>query len=441
MKVIGNGILITHNAENPLIENGAVAFENGRIADFGETADIKQSYPDAEIIDAKGRLILPGLINCHTHIYSSFARGMTVPGAKVSRNFIDILENLWWRLDKKLGIEDTKCSAYVTGIDSLKSGVTTIFDHHASFGEISGSLFAIGEVTRALGLRASLCFEVSDRNGADIMRQSARENAEWLGHVDKQGDHFQRGLFGLHASFTLSDATLDYCRDQAGEAGFHVHVAEGIADVHRTLAMGGKRPVDRLFDFDMLGEKSLCVHCVHISPHEMELLQTTHTPVVHNPQSNMGNAVGAAPVLEMLRRGLVCGLGTDAYTADMFESLRNANTLGKHHACDPSVMWVEATNMLFEHNRTIASRHFGLPLGIIEKGAAADIIAVDYRPPTPITAENVDSHLLFGPIGAHVDTVIIGGEIRMRGREIIGIDEEKIYADARAQAADLWKRL
>lgn len=441
MQILGNGTLITLNAEKPLIENGAVAYEDGRIADFGETAALRAAWPEADFLDAEERLILPGFINLHTHIYSAFARGLTVPGAPPSPDFMAVLENLWWRLDVKLNHEDVRQSAYATYIDSIKNGVTTVFDHHAGFDGLDGSLFVIGEVARELGIRTSLCFEVSDRNGEDVMRASVRENMDWIHHVAAQGDETQKGLFGLHASFTLSDETLDYCREQAGDAGFHVHAAEGIGDVHKTLAMSGKRVVERLFDHGMLGEKSLCIHCVHVNPAEMELLRETNTPVIHNPQSNMGNAVGASPVAEMLRRGLLVGMGTDAYTADMTESLKNANTLGKHHLCDPSAMWAEAPRMLLENNREIAGRHFGLPLGIIKKGAAADLITVDYYPPTPLTEGNIASHLLFGVYGRSVDTTIIGGETRMRGRALCGLDEAGIMAKARAQAADLWKRL
>lgn len=441
MKILGGGVLITHNGDLPLLHDGAVAYEGGRIVEYGASEAIRAKHPGADFLDAGGRLIMPGLINIHTHIYSALARGMTVPGASPSRNFSEALRNFWWRLDSKLTREDVRQSARITCMESIKNGVTTLFDHHAGFAEVEGSLFTLGDVAQELGLRASLCFEVSDRNGREIMRAAVRENRDWLCHCRNHGGEMLRGLFGLHASFTLSDESLDYCRQEAEDAGFHVHVAEDISDVLKTLAASGKRPVERFFDFGMLGPRSLCVHCIHSSPRELALLAQTDTPVAHNPESNMGNAVGAAPVADMMRRGILVGLGTDAFTADMLESMKSALLLGKHHLGDPSAMEEEPAKMLFENNRRIASRHFDVPLGIIKEGAAADLITVDYQPPTPLDERTLPAHLLFGLSGPRVDTVVIAGRTRMRGRALCDVDEEAAYADARAQAQSLWKRI
>lgn len=443
MMIIGNGVLITQRDDQPLIENGAVVIEGELILDYGTTADMKTKYANAEFMDAEGRLIMPGLINAHTHIYSSMARGMSIPNAPVNKNFLDILENLWWRLDKAINMEDVKYSAYDTYLDSIKCGVTTVFDHHASMNAVEGSLFTIADVAKEIGVRTSLCYEVTDRDGEAVSKATVRENGEFIRYAQKQNSDMLKGMLGIHASFTVSDQTLEACVKEMGDsnAGYHVHVAEGIADVYECQKDYGKRVVQRLYDFDILGDKTIAVHCIHINPAEMDLLKDTNTAVVHNPESNMGNAVGCSPVIEMIRRGILVGMGTDAYTHDMFESMKITNLLHKHHLCDPSVAWGEPPQMLFKNNREIASRYFSKPLGIIEKGAYADIILVNYEAPTPILPTNINSHFIFGVLGGSVDTTIINGKTIMKNRQFVNLDEKAIFAKSRDCAKNLWNRI
>lgn len=443
MILIGNGILITHNKKKPLIEDGCVVINGGLIEDFGSTNEMKEEYPGHEFLDAKGKIIMPGFINTHMHIYSEFARGMSIPGAPISKNFFEILENLWFRIDKALTLEDVKYSAYTTYIECIKNGVTTVFDHHASYGAIRNSLFTIGDVAKKLGIRTSLCYEVSDRAGKDATKEAIKENIEWIDYTIKEKNDMQKGMFGLHASFTLSDETLEKCAEATygKNIGYHVHVAEGISDLQKTLRKTSKRIVNRFFDFGILGDKTLAIHCIHINPFEMDILKNTNTAVVHNPQSNMGNAVGTSPVLPMMEKGITVGLGTDGYTSDMLESLKVANIIHKHNLCDPSATSDEPLKMLFDNNRKIAGRFFNTPLGIIEKGAAADIILVEYDSPTPLTEDNANFHIMFGMSGPKVNTVIINGELVMENRVIKSVDESEIFANARKTAKKLWERL
>lgn len=439
MLLVGNGRLVTQNNKAPYIENGCVAIEENIIKEFGSTADIRKKYPDAEFIDAKGKVIMPGMINTHMHFYSSFARGMA---SAPSTNFVEILENLWWRLDKVLTLEDVKYSALVTIIDCIKSGTTTIFDHHASPMAITNSLFTMAETSKEMGVRSCLCYEVSDRDGKGIMEEGIRENVNFIKHANADDSDMLKGMFGLHASMTLSNETMEKCAEaMVGlNSGYHIHTAEGIADVYDSLNKYGKRVVQRLMDFNMLGEKTITPHCVHVNNFEMELLKESKTNVVHNPESNMGNAVGCAPVMEMMNRGLTVGLGTDGYTSDMFESMKVANILHKHNLSNPSVAWGEVPTMLFENNKKIASKYFTKTVGSIEEGAYADLIIVDYNPHTLMDGSNYNSHILFGMTGRSVDTTIINGKVIMKDREIIGIDEELIYAKSRELATNLWER-
>ena len=441
MLLIGNGLLITRDEQNTVLPDGCVAIDGSLIVETGHTAELQARYKGAEFIDAGHQLIMPGLINTHMHFYSTFARGMFLKDAPPA-NFREILERLWWRLDRALTLEDVYYSAMVPIIDCIKNGVTTVFDHHASANVAEGSLFRIAEATRQAGLRACLCYEVSDRDGEKVADSGIKENIDFIRHCGRQNDPLLKGMFGLHASLTLSDKTLEKCltENSGTGTGFHIHAAEGIEDLENARQLYGMGVIERLAARHILGEQSIAAHCVHISQKEIEILQATRTNVVQNPESNMGNAVGVAPVLEMLRQGVVVGLGTDGYTSDMLESLKAANCLYKHASRNPSAAWTEPPQMLFENNRAIAGRYFDQPLGRLIKGAYADVIIADYCPPTPLDSGNVNSHILFGVSGRCVDTTVIHGRIVMKNRQLTSLDEQEICAKSRELARQVWER-
>lgn len=301
----------------------------------------------------------------------------------------------------------------------------------------------MAKAAREIGVRAAFCYEVSERDGDKITEEGIKENADFIAACASQANPMVAGLFGLHASLTLSDRALAQCREaaQASGSGFHVHVAEGIEDLQDSLAKSGLRVVERLNKFGILGPKTVAAHCVHVNDAEIEILKETKTQVVHNPESNMGNAVGAAPVLKMLDSGVTVGLGTDGYTCDMFESAKVANVLQKHAAADPGVAWGEVPQMLYSNNPRIAENLFGGKFGELREGAWADVIVVDYIPPTPMTAANWSGHLLFGVSGRSVETTVVNGRVRMLNRELVGIDEEAILARSRELAQNLWERI
>ncbi len=443
MHLIGNGILITRNRVKPLIFDGAVVIEADTIIDYGKTSKMREKYRDAQFTDVKNKLIMPGLLNTHMHIYSAFARGMILEDRKVSKNFPQVLENLWWRLDKTLNLEDVKYSAYATYIDSIKNGVTTVFDHHASQNNIEASLFTVKDVAADIGIRTSLCYEVTDRDGKAAAKKGIQENIDFIKYADKDETDMVKGMLGLHASFTVSDETLETCVSQMEglDAGFHVHTAEGMDDLYDSLEKYNKRVVNRFHDMGILGHKTIAVHCIHINEAEMEILKETDTMVVHNPESNMGNAVGCAAILKLLEKGILLGLGTDGYATDMLESYKVANMLHKHNLCDPSVAWMESAQMLFDNNPAIVNRYFKKPLGIIDNGAYADIIVVDYDSLTPINRDNINGHLLFGTMGRQVVSTMINGQFVMKEREFTGIDEKEIFAKSRQVSKNFWKRI
>ena len=440
--ILINGRIITQDKNNPYIENGAVVIEKEEIIAIGTTEEIMKKYIDNEIIDVENKIIMPGIINTHHHIYSAFARGME-SNEEAPKNFMDILEGLWWKIDKKLTLEDLKYSAYTTYIDCIKNGVTTVFDHNASPYAVKNSLFTIAGAAQKLGIRTCLCYEVSDRDGEEILKDGIDENINFIKEYNNNAQNMIKGIFGLHAAFTLSDKSLTLCKEKMKgiNAGYHVHVAEGKADLEDSLKKYGKRVIERLNEFGILGKKTLAVHCIHINENELDILKDTGTYVVHNPESNMGNAVGCQPFLKLFERGITVGLGTDGYTSDMFESMKVANIIHKHVNQNPSVAWNEVPISIFENNRKIASEYFKGELGILKEGALADIIVVDYDPLTPLTENNINSHILFGMTGRSVVTTIINGKIIMKDRKLVEIDEKEIFGSSRTVAQKLWNRM
>ena len=437
--LIGNGRLVTRDPAQSYFENGCVAVEADRILEVGKTDELRAKYPEAEWIDAGGGVIMPGMICTHNHIYSAFARGLSIKGYS-PQNLMDILKGMWWTIDVHLDREETKWSAYAVYLECIKNGTTSVFDHHASFGEIDGTLFQIADVAKELGVRSCLCFEVTDRNGEEAMHRAVKENEEFILAAQKDDTGMLAGMMGMHAPFTLSDASIEYCKEHTPEgAGYHIHVAEGIEDVQDSLKKYGKRTVERLYDLGILGPLTIAGHCVYVSKHEIGILKDTNTMVVHNPESNMGNAVGCGPVLQMEQAGVLMGLGTDGYTNDMFESYKVANILHKHNLADPGAAWAEIPHMLFFGNAEIAGRYFKkAPIGVLKTGAAADIIVTDYIPDTPMSSDNVNSHILFGMNGRSTTTTIVNGKVLMKDRKIIVADEDEILARCRESAAKLW---
>ena len=441
MYLIANGKLITRDSAMPYLENGGVAVEGAKILEVGETAALKAKYPQAEFIDAKGMVIMPAFINAHSHIYSGLARGLSINGHNPT-NFFEVLDGMWWNIDRHLTLEDTRRSAYTTYIDSIKTGCTTVFDHHASYCEIEGSLFAIEEVAKELGVRTCLCYEVSDRDGEAKCDAAIQENADFIAHCEKEQDPMVKAMFGGHALFTISDRTFEkMVKANDGRTGFHIHVAEGMNDVYDSLQKYGTRSVNRLLNQGILGPKTLLGHCIHVNPAEMDIIKETGTMVVNNPESNMGNAVGCSPILQMIQQGILVGMGTDAYTFDMLESLKVALIIQRHHACLPNVAWCEVTDMLFKNNREICAKYFPDPLGILKAGAAADVIVMDYKPFTPFSGDNIDGHMIFGMTGRQCETTMCNGRLLMKDRQLIGIDEEAVNARTLEVSKKLWGRL
>lgn len=434
--LIHNATVITFDDENRILGNGAVCYRGEEIIAVGEGEALLAQFPDEERWDAGGLVLMPGQICAHTHFYGAFARGMYIPG-EAAKDFPEILQKLWWPLDRALDLEGVGCSAEVCLVDAIRHGTTTLIDHHASQTAIDGSLDVIGEAVAQSGLRAVLCYEVTDRDGADAAQAGIRENVRFA--QASQGHPRIRATFGLHASLTLSDTTLEACAAQADR--FHVHVAEHPADPFDSLRKSGKPTVERLHDFGITGPGSIFAHCIHIDAWEMALLRETGTVVSHQPRSNMNNAVGAAAIPAMLRGGIQACLGNDGFSNDMFTEMKVTDLLHKVTSGDPRTLGADkVVQMAVHHNRALAQSFFDRPVGMIAAGAYADLILLDYYPTTPLTPDNLPWHILFGISGSHTHSTICHGQTLMKNRQLLTLDEAEITARSRKAAQATWER-
>ncbi len=441
--LITHARIVTLGDEAQLLEDGALLIRDGQIAAMDTTAALATQYPAEERLDADGQLALPAMLCGHTHFYGAFARGWAYPGPPATR-FGEILERLWWKLDKLLTPDDVRASAQVCLADAIRHGTTTLIDHHASPNAITGSLDIIAEEVVRAGVRASLCYEVTDRDGPVRAEAGIAENVRFLRRMQAEPHPQLAASFGLHASLTLSDATLAACVAAAAglPGGFHIHAAEGVEDVEDSLYKSGVRIIHRLHAAGILGPRTIVAHAVHVDEGEMDVLAETRAWVTHQPRSNMNNAVGTGPVEQLLAHGVKVALGNDGFSNNMVAEMKAAYLVHKLAQRDPRAMPGDLILRLAYPANAALARLFWPEqrLGVLEPGAMADIILLDYRPPTPLTAGNLPWHLLFGYEASMITTTISAGQVLMRERQLLTLDAAEIAARVQELAAALWQR-
>ena len=411
----------------PLVERADLRVEGDRIVERGPSLGARAGE---ESVDLSGAVVLPGLVNGHTHLYSALARGM--PGPRVPpRNFLEVLERVWWRLDRALDAESVYLSGLVGAIEAALSGTTLLIDHHASPSFIRGSLDTLRQAIEEVGLRSALCYEVTDRNGTEGRDLGLAENEAF----QSVQSPLTRGMIGGHASFTLSPESLDRLRDLGQRTGgaVHIHAAEDAIDLFDCQARYGIGLLQRLDAHGLLA-RTLLAHCVHLTEAEVAEAHAHGCWIAHNPRSNMNNAVGYAPTAALKR----AALGTDGIDGDMLAETRAAY-LKMRDAGRADAM--PATLELLAGGHRLAAALFGLPFGKLDGGAPADLVALDYAPPTPLHTGNLGGHLLFGVDRSHVRSVMVAGRWVVRDRRVTGVDSAAAFARARAAAPEVWRRM
>lgn len=418
---------------NPLrIERADLRIDGGRVADRAAALEPRDGE---DVIDLTGKFVMPGMVCGHTHLYSALARGMPAP-PRVPANFKEILELVWWRLDHALDEETIYYSALVGAMDAARAGTTCLFDHHASPSFISGSLQIVREAIEKVGLRGVLCYEVTDRGGAEQRDRGVAENRAFLEAASKPSARLFRGLVGAHAPFTLSDESLEMCADlmRAHNAGLHIHVAEDMCDVDEARREHGVGVVERLDRFGALNNRTILAHGTHLDEGEIETARRAGVWFAHNPRSNMNNQVGYAPVKSFGER---MTLGTDGIGADMFEEARAA--FFKSRDAGASI-GADGWLSVLANNQQMAAELFGIDLCMLTRGSAADLIVLDYQSPTPLTEDNLAWHLMFGLTSASIESVMVDGKFIIENRRS-PLDEAHVYEQARRASARLWAAL
>ncbi len=442
--LIKNARLITWGTPNQILEDYALFIANGKIAEMGPTRELELQHPGADSLDARGQYVLPGNINAHGHYYSAFAVGISIPG-QAPITLPTVLTKMWWPFDKALREEDIRYSVLNGVVDAIRHGTTTLFDHHSSPNCIEGVLDLIAGEVDLGGIRSVLCFETTDRDGEQRTRAGIAENARFVARCIRENVAGGRvkANFGIHAPMTVSEDLLAACRAAVpAGTGFHLHCAEHEYDQIRSLALAGARSVDRLANHHMLGDRTILAHSIHLDAREVCLIAELSTWVSHQPRNNMNDGDGILDVESYLRTGVRVCLGNDGLSNTMWKEAQVAAFLQRIRHRDIRRLPGDALlDIAIYNNAALASAYFPeARIGVIEPGAFADLIFVDYHPGTPMTVENLAGHFVFGFNESMITTTIVQGKTLMKDRVLTTLDEEKIKARSREIVPAFWKR-
>lgn len=435
--LIRGGTVITLDDQHRILDNGFVLCRGDAIEAVG---DAHTRVPDASrVVDATGCVVMPGLINAHHHLYSTLACGFTPPG-EPAKNFQQILERLWWKLDAALDAEDVYASAAIALLQAVRHGCTTVIDHHASPACADGSLDIIERAFTDVGMNGCLCYEVSDRNREG---EGIDENVRFIRKSRQRADDQITALFGLHASMTLGERTLQRCGELGRElnTGFHVHVAEAECDHETTMKKFGSKLMDRFSAAGIAGPNTIFAHGIHLDARELDMLRDAGAMLVTNPESNMNNGLGVTPMMEALSRNVCVLLGTDGMSPNMIAQARALYLIQRTTHRDPRIAFAESVTALLYNNRDACRRLFKRPRGALQSGALADVAVFPYVPFTPLEPHTWMGHLLFGLNQAQARTVVCRGRIVVDQGASTMVDEAELRAKSVEKARALWRRI
>jgi putative selenium metabolism protein SsnA len=409
----------------PLVSHGAIRVVDGMIDELGP--DVTPRAED-ELHDCGGAVVMPGLVNGHTHLYSALAAGMPAP-PRTPSNFHEILQLIWWRLDRAHNMESIEASGAVGALAAIRCGTTTLIDHHASPECIEGSLDVLERGIRQVGCRGVLCYETTDRNRSDEGAEGIAENLRYIRNCQQNRDGRFAGLVGAHASFTLGDESLAACVDASRQlrVGIHIHVAEDPVDASLTQEKFGTDLLPRLVQHGVLDQPgTILAHGTHFSDADRATVAGYHDRVAmaHNPSSNMNNGVGYAKIVKLSELPM---LGTDGIGADLWREARLA--LFKSNDAGFALPFDAPLRMLGTSAR-YASQQLGVNLGVLRPQAAADLVVTSYTPATPLSADNLAGHFIYAMGPEFVRDVMVGGQWCLKDGLFTNCDERSIRAQA-----------
>ena len=424
---------IKNGSINPVF--GELLIANGIIKEIipADSEVGKQAKISKEDIDTCGRVITIPNINFHDHFYSRLAKGLSIKGE--TDNFQNILKNLWWKLDMILDKEMIKASAQMAALESIRNGVTYIFDHHSSPKKANGSLGIIAEVLNKIGIRGVLCFEITDRNGKKLADDGLKENEYFLGNSI---DENINGMLGLHASFTLKDESLQSAAEIVNQLniGIHIHICEDKVDREISLKDYSNLPVERLDHFGLLNDKSILAHGIHLTETDFSLVEKAGSAFVYNPDSNMNNAV-ELPDFSHVPKDIPILAGTDGMNSNPAKSIKQLFLIGRYKGMsfDEAFTWI--IKIYFDQINFV-TKYFP-DFSTLNINDRADFVVWDYIPPTPFTAENFWGHYIYGMLDRPIHSVVQDGRVLMNDFRI-SFDESEMNQNIIEQGTRLYNK-
>lgn len=421
-----------------VIEDADVVIQDSVIKAVGSGAAYGVSADT--VIDGRGKTLIPGNVCSHHHYYSGLSRGMLI-SAGPQTDFIQVLKEWWWRLDRGLDEEACYYSSLICSLDAIASGTTCAIDHHASPSYIRGSLSTIAKGMKDIGIRGATCYEVTDRNGGmKEVEEGVEENVRFALECEEgkmKGNNLVEAMIGGHAPFTLPDKALEMMKDACDRTGrgMHLHVAEDKYDVIHSHHIYNKDIVARLEEHGLITDRTLLVHALHLSRDEIATINSHDAFLAHNPRSNMNNHVGYLKNITDVKN-LV--LGTDGCGGNMFEEIK----IGFFKHKDEGGPWWPADFVrALARGNTLVERIFndGRKWGRIEPGYTADLVLLDYQNPTPFVSENAATHFVWGISSNAVHTVLVDGRVVLEDHQFRNIDAERVYKEAASVARRVWK--
>ena len=414
------------------IENGYVIFDK-TIVKVGQMSEFKNS--GYQVIDGKGQLLIPNFVCTHSHIYSIFARGLSLPFNP--HNFQEILDQMWWKLDSQIDNGITYYSGIAAGSEFLLNGVTTVFDHHASGTEILGSLDSLKKaLTNVLHLRSILCFETSDRLP---IKDCIAENMKF---ANRNHSEHASGLFGMHASMSLSNESLKLISKKLKDTPIHIHVAESEMDEQDSLEKYGSNIISRLDKYHLINKDSLIVHGVHISEDELKIIKNRNAYMVVNTTSNLNNAVGVPDIKKYLSYKIPVMIGNDGLSSSMATEYLNAYYLTHLKNSSPTAMGLGDIIDFINNAYDYAGRRLKIKLGKIKEGYVSDFMLVPYSPFTKMDSSNAFGHLFFGLFpNFRPNDVYVDGNRLVKNGELVSKKAKEELNIARQYSDKLWKKV
>jgi len=441
--LINNSIIVTMSRSKEIIPRGYVAILNGKIVDVG-TGDGTLKYSANEVLNVRRSVVVPGFICSHTHLYGILLTGSPwFSHIEPPSDFQQNLQRIWWALDENLTYEDIYVSALLGSIMLARSGTTFFKDLLDAPNAINGSLDLIGKAANEVGLKGFAGFSVTQRRSIEEGYEGLRENERFVKATWSSPNTKVKGIFTVHASFTVTDDILVKTKELADKYGtvYALHVEEGLIDVYHSIERYGWRPIERMERIGFLSPRLIAVHVVQAIDDELMLLKKHDVKIVHNPMSNMINGVGVPPVPKMLSMGLTVGLGNDGYVMDVFDNMRTAYLIHKVALKDPRVT---DPAKIVEMATIDSARVLGIDdrAGSVEVGKDADITIISPEfVHTPLDERTIYGHLVNTFTGQDVWGVLVNGEWVVRDRRMVNVDVEKVMDRAHKVINKLWDRM